>query len=36
MVFSADDSKKPVTVWGKYLNAFKRTYIVVLENPIDC
>ena len=31
-VFSANDSKKLVTVWAKYLSVPKRSYRVILEN----
>ena len=34
-VFSADGSKKPVTVWAKYLSAPERSYLVLSENAMD-
>ena len=34
-VFSADDSKKPVTDWAKYLNAFERSHLALLENAVS-
>ena len=33
-VFSADDSKKSVTVWAKYLSALEKSYCVLSENDI--
>ena len=33
-MFSADDSKKLVTVWAKYLNAPERFYLVLSENSM--
>ena len=33
-VFSADDNKKPVTVWAKYSNASERSYLALLENAM--
>ena len=31
-VFSANNSKKPVIVWPKYLSASKRSHLALLEN----
>ena len=33
-VFSPDDRK--VIVWGKYLGASERSYLVLSENAMDC
>ena len=33
--FSADGSKKSVTLWAKYLIAFERSNLVVPENAMD-
>ena len=33
-VFSANDSKIPVTVWAEYLSASERSYLVLLENAL--
>ena len=35
-VFSADDSKKPVTVWAKYLSASERSHLAFLANAMNC
>ena len=35
-VFSADASKKSVTVWRKYLPASERSYLALSENAMDC
>ena len=32
-VFSADDCKKSVTIWTKYLRA---SYLALSENAMDC
>ena len=34
-VFSADDSKKLVTVWVKYIDASEISYLGLLENHLD-
>ena len=34
-VFSADDSKKSVIAGGKYLSAFKRSYLALSENVMN-
>ena len=34
-VSSADDSKKSVKVWGKYLSASERSYLPLLDNAMD-
>ena len=34
-VFSADDSKKAVTVWEKRLSASERSHVPLLENTMD-
>ena len=34
-LFSADDSKKTVPVWRKYLSASERLYLALSENVID-
>ena len=34
--FSADDCKKSVTVWKKYLRASGRSYLALSENAKDC
>ena len=34
-VFSADGSKKSVTIWAKYLTGFERSYLALLENAMD-
>ena len=35
-VFSADASKKSVTVWTKYLRTSERSYLALSENAMDC
>ena len=35
-VFSADGSKKPVTVWAKYLSASERSHLAFLANAMNC
>ena len=35
-VFSADDTKKPTTVWAKYLSASERSHLALLENAMYC
>ena len=35
-VFSADASKKSVTVWAKHLRASERPYLALSENAMDC
>ena len=34
-VFSANDSKRSITVWTKYLRAFERSYLPLLENAMN-
>ena len=34
-VFSINGTKKPVTVWTKYLCASERSHLVLLENVMD-
>ena len=36
LVFSADASKKSVTVWTKYLRTCERSYLALSENAMDC
>ena len=33
-VFTADGSKKLVTIWAKYLNASERSHLALSENAI--
>ena len=35
IAFTADDSKKSVTVWGTYLRAYERSHLALLENAKD-
>ena len=34
-LLSAEDSKKPVTIWVKHLSASERSYLALLENAMD-
>ena len=34
-IFSADDSKKSVTVWAKFLSTLERCYLAPSENIMD-
>ena len=34
-LFYADDSKRSIKVWTKYLSVSKRSYLALLENIID-
>ena len=34
LVFSADGSKKPATVWAKYSSTSERSHLVYLENAM--
>ena len=35
-LFSADGSKKSVTVWAIYLSASERSYLALSKNARDC